>query len=549
MAGSITIRPFNPDTPNDKVFNAIRNYASDDFRRRIPASTQADLTETVRMLDRYQPGWNEFVSALINKVGLTIARNRNWTNPLAIFKRGMLEFGNTIEEVQTGLLTAYVYDHDEDYGERALFGRERPEVQSSYHKVNRENFYKITIDTPTLKRAFVSETGLSQFINQLMDAPTTSDNWDEYLLMRQLLGEYEDAGGFFKVHIPAIPEDVDASVQARQALRAVRTYSGKFKFLSRLYNAAHMPVHAEDADLILITTPEFQAAIDVEALAVLFNVSYAEINSRIIIVDEFPRNLRTDGVQAILTTSDFFVVADTLYDTRSVPNPAGLYDNYFLHHWQIVSCSRFVPAIAFTTGAGTVIIEDDTPVTGMAPVEVHDVMGDTVTTVERGVSYEVAGAAITTPTGGVNDAVRFEIIGSLSTHTYITNTAVLHVSADEESTNITIRATSVEDADFVKDVALAVVGDRLILWPKPQAIPDADKDGLGEVVPAAPERTGDTITIPTVTGVQYKNGAANVNNGAEIPVPTTPGVTITAVARANYEVKAGSTMSWTFVKS
>lgn len=542
---NITIRPFDPSTPNDKVFNAIRNVATDDFRRRIPAADQADLTQTIRNLDNYTPAWNEFASALINKIGLTIARNVSWQNPWSIFKRGMLLYGDTIEEINTGLVQAYRYDHDGDYGEKANWGRERPEVQTSYHTVNREDMYKITVDMPTLKRAFLSENGLAQFITSLMAAPTTSDNWDEYLMMRQLLAEYEDNGGFFKVHIPTIPLDVDGSVQARQALRAVRTYTGKLKFISRHYNAAKMPVHAEDADLILITTPEFQAAIDVEALATLFNVPYAELSSRIVLVDEFPSGM--DGIQAILTTSDFFVVADTLYETRAALNPAGLYENHFLHHWQIVSCSRFVPAIAFTTGEPTTIVVEETPVTGMADVEVHDVTGTVVTKVVRGTSYEVTGSAVTTPEGGVNDAVRFEVIGSQSSHTYITNTAVLHVAADDAAPTITVRTTSVDDPEFVKDVVLTVVGDRLILWPNPEVIPDTDQDGLGEVVPAEPARNGNTITIPTVTGVQYKNGATNLTNGSEVTATASPGVTITAVARPNYELKAGATASWTFI--
>ncbi len=27
--------------------------------------------------------------------------------------------------------------------------------------------------------------------------------------------------------------------------------------------------------------------------------------------------------------------------------------NYFLHHWEVISCSRVAPAVLFTTGAGT----------------------------------------------------------------------------------------------------------------------------------------------------------------------------------------------------
>lgn len=541
----MTIRPFNPDTPNHKVFNAIRNEATDDFRRRIPAATQADLEASMRALNSYPGGWNEFASAIVNKIGLTIAKNRNWTNPMAKFKRGMLEFGETIEEIQTGLVEAYVYDHDQDYGERAIFGRERPEVQADYHHINRENFYKITVDNVALRRAFLSESGLASFISSLMDAPTTSDNWDEYLAMRQLFAEYEKNGGFFKVHIPEIPLDGEAAIPARQALRAVRTWIGKLPFLSSHYNAAGMPVHANADDLELFVTPEFQAALDVEALAGLFNVSYAEVNSRITIIDQFPDGM--EDIKAILTTRDFFVVADTYYDTTNMPNPVGLHENFFLHHHQIISASRFVPAIAFTTGAGTEITKVETPVTGMNAVEIHAADGSVITSVVRGMSYEVTGSAITTPEGGVNDAVRFQLIGTQSSRSYITNTAVLHVSADEAANSITVRTTSVDDNTFTDDQVLTVTGDRLVLWPNPDVIEDDDNDGLAERVPVAPDRDGNEILIPEVTGVQYLVDGDPVANGSTATAAPEPGTVVTAQARSGNEIKAGSTVSWTFI--
>ena len=547
----LTVKPFKPDTPNYKVLNAIRHEMLPEYQSRIPKATQADIQASMKAITKYTPIYNEFVNTIINKVGLTIAKNRNWTNPLAIFKRGMLEFGDTIEEIQTGLTEAYVYDPDRDYGEKAIWAAERPEVQTSYHTINRENFYKITVKRVLLLRAFQSETGLATFINSLMDVPTTSDNWDEYLAMRQVLAEYEVNGGFYKVNIPEIPNDGEAGVESRQALRKVRAFSGKLRFLSRKYNAAHMPVHAEEADLILITTPDFQAALDVEALAAAFNVSYAEISSRIVIVDEFPEPLRSDGVQAILTTSDFFVVADTYYDTTLAENPVALHTNYFLHHHQIISASRFVPAIAFTYGEGTEVTEIETPVTGVNDIVVTDATGATVTDLERGQSYEVAAWAITTPTGGVNDASVLSVQSGTtgvakSAHTYVTQTGVLHVSIDEEATQLIlgVRTADLSDGPFEKSLTVDVIGDRLILWPDPEVVEDSDNDGLGEVTPETPAREGNVITIPTVTGVQYRKAGVNVNNGTEHTIAAT--TAFTAVARTNYELATGATASWSF---
>ena len=57
-----------------------------------------------------------------------------------------------------------------------------------------------------------------------------------------------------------------------------------------------------------------------------------------------------DKAQAILTTKDFFVIADNLLENTSQPNPVSLGTNYFLHHWEVISTSLFVPAVMFWTG-------------------------------------------------------------------------------------------------------------------------------------------------------------------------------------------------------
>ena len=200
---ALDIREFNP-SHNADILNAIRDQASSDYQRRIPAATKARVQDTMQLLWQHRPSRNEFVDALVNRIGLVIARNNSWTNPLAKFKQGMLNFGDTIEEVQVGLVEANVYEHDRDYLEKVLFGQEMPEVQSRFHKINREEFYKITIKDFALQRAFLTADGLSSFIVQLMEAPTTSDNWDEFLLTTSLFAEYEKSAGFHKVNVPEI---------------------------------------------------------------------------------------------------------------------------------------------------------------------------------------------------------------------------------------------------------------------------------------------------------------------------------------------------------
>ena len=536
MAG-IEIVPFDPDAPNAKVLNALRFEATDVYRNRIPVATQANYETVLEKLSTYTPAYNEFVSAFVNKIGLQISKNTSWTNPFAKFKRGILPFGSTIEEYQTGLLNAYVFDPDRDYGEKALFAKERPEVQTSYHTINRQDMYKFSVQRPMLQRAFLTEGGLMGFINDLMEMPTKSDNWDEFILMTRLFAEYEQNGGFFHVLIPDISASDSTQDMARKGLRSIREYAAKLPFISRHYNAAGMPVSADPGDLELFTTPGFQAAIDVEALAALFNVPYAEVPSRITVIPE--ENMNIPGVQAILTTKDFFVVADTYYDTAQIDNPAGLHTNFFLHHHQIISFSRFVPAIAFSDTMADSITLTEYDITEITGVTIKDWTGTTVTEVERGRSYEIV---VTGSVTGGPLASDVTLTGAESSHSYVTP-STLHVAADESATSVTVTVAGLDSA-ATDSVTLSVVGDRMVLWPNPRVMNDSDLDGLYEVTPVEPTRTGNVIHIPTVEGVEYSVEGVAVPDGSDQTIAVSS--TVTAAARTGYELTTGAVASWEF---
>lgn len=542
---TIDTRPFR-DVDNLDIMNAIRNASSTDYQRRVPSATKANVDSTIEQILSYRPNTNEFVDNLVNLIGLQIVKSTLWTNPLAKYKRGMLMFGDTIEEINVGLLEAKRYDPDREYLEKDLFGQERADVQSSFHKINRQDYYKISVNNTLLRRAFSADFGLSKFVASLMSAPTTSDQWDEFLLTTSLFKIYNEAGGFFNVNVPDISSSSSTADDAKNMLRRVREYSDNLTFINTAYNASGMPVAASRDELELFVTPGANAAMDVEALAAAFNIERAEVGSRTTVIPD--QYFGIDGAQAILTTRDFFVIADSLIDTANVVNPVGLHTNYFLHHHQVISASRFVPALLFTTKPGDVITLTDYIVTGLSAITVKDGSDATVTSVERGGMYVVEASAVTTPVGGDNDAVMFSITGNNSPRTRITQTGMLHVDYAETAFELVVNVSPVDSTDATLDgtVTLGITGDLLNLWPDPSVTLDADNDGLLEVTPIEPDFTTNVITIPSVTGVQYQNGGVSVNNGTKITVVDGTPVTITAIARANYELTAGVTASWTF---
>jgi hypothetical protein len=503
-----TIRTLK-DTSNAAVLNTIRENASLEYQRRIPEATKANQKRLAKAILEYGPARNEFVSALVNQIGLIYAHNISWTNVLAPFKRGKLEMGDTIEEIQVGLLQAHEYETDREHLERDIWGQELPDIQSNFHKINRTNWYKVSINDALLKRAFLEPSGLSNFAQQLMAAPETSDEWDEFLLTCNQFAEYEASGGFFKVNVPDVADLESSPEMARAALRKMRAMADTLGFPSTRYNAAKMPTFAREEDLVIFCSPEFKAAVDVEALAAAFNIESAIAKGRIIVLPQDKFGI--DGAQAIMTTKDFFIIADTLLETRSTPNPVGLYENHFLHHWQIISSSRFVPAVLFTTGPGDELVTVQSDVTGISAIVTYNDEAELVTDVARGSLYSLEAEAITNPAGGDNDAVRWDVSGHTSSGTYITQNGVLHVGALEGSNSITVTATAtyLDPSDLMKDGESAFVNLNVV----------------GAALRWANTQNGPTVTGITVKGVPVAGFAPNVYTYNAVP---TAGGTVTA---------------------
>lgn len=318
---------------------------TNDFQQRIPDPTQQGISATMSALfaPMNQQYYNQFIDILVNRIAFTYVRGQAYKNPLAVFKGNKINYGSTIQEIAPKWIKAHAYEDDAE----TLLKLNRPEAQQWFHSQNRRDQYTISVNVDELRTAFTDEYGLNNLVAQIMQNPTNSDEYDEFQIMKNLIAEYDTRWGFYKHHLSAAPHD-DAT--GKELLTALQTLGGKLQFPTALYSGTDIPVFAEPSELVLIVTPETQASLNVNTLAALFNVDLAKVSYRTVLVDEFP----IPNAVALLTTEDFFVCHDTLYNTTSFWNPQTLATNYYLNHWGIYSVSPFVPAILFTTDAATV---------------------------------------------------------------------------------------------------------------------------------------------------------------------------------------------------
>jgi hypothetical protein len=372
-------------TDNATILANVWLNGTNDFQQRIPDPTQHGIDATMDALfdPMNRQYYNQFIDSLVMRIGYTYVHQQSFSNPLGIFKKNKLMYGNSVQEMVPKWIRAHSYvDDAED-----VFKMARPDVATWYHSQNRRDRYDITINEQELRTAFTDSYGLNKLVAAFMNTPMNADEYDEYRIMLQLLAFYDNKWGFYKHHLSAAPTD---ETTGKEFLTAVRSYAGKLRFPNTIYNCnviEDVPVFVKPSELVLLLTPDTQAAIDVNTLASVFQLDKADIKYRTVEVDEFPMQ----NVVAILTTEDFFQCYDTVYETTSMYNPKTLGTNYFLHHWGIYSVSPFVPAIAFTTDAAT-----------------------SVTTVTQKVTAISATIDNATPDLGESTAIHAKLTGTLS---------------------------------------------------------------------------------------------------------------------------------------
>lgn len=408
---------------------------TNDFQQRIPDPSVAGIAATQAALfdPMNRQYFNQFIDSLIMRIGMTYVRGQIFENPLAAFKGAKLNYGSTVQEIVPKWIKAHAYEDDTE----TLLKLHRPDAVVLYHSQNRRDQYPISVNETELQSAFTDEYGLNNLVARIMDVPRNSDNYDEYRIFLNLLAEYEKNYGFYKVKVtePTTPDT------ARALLKAIRAEAGKMAFPSTRYNNIPVPVFAKLDELVLLITPDYLASIDVDALAAAFNIERADIQMRTVIVDEFPMS----NTVAILTTSDFFVQNDTVYNTTSFYNPQTLATTYYLNHWGVYSTTPAVPAVMFNTSAATTTPVITQTVTGLTVKAENDAksvgVGETLQLLidlkgsitgegygELAVRPGAATFDITaeTPASGSN-GVKPAVPKTLNARTRVDNYGVLHV--------------------------------------------------------------------------------------------------------------------------
>lgn len=363
------------------ILNVIRNNATINYKNYVPLATpNADSIREIGAVIMDNPQLqNEFLSALVNRIGRVLITSKMYENPWSMFKKGLLEFGETIEEIFVNI--AKPYQFDPAVAESNLFKREIPDVRSAFHIMNYQKYYKTTIQNDQLRQAFLSWQGITDLIAKIVDSMYTGANYDEFQTMKYMLAKHVLDGRMYPVTIPTVSD-----TNMKTIVSTIKGVSNNYEFMSSKYNLAGVQNYSMKADQYLLINSKFDATMDVEVLASAFNVDKAEFAGKRVLVDSFgsldidrlnilfagdptyteisETDLEAlDAIPCILVDKDWFMIFDNYFNFTEQYNGEGLYWNYWYHVWKTFSVSPFANNALFIPGVPKVTSVTVSPAT------------------------------------------------------------------------------------------------------------------------------------------------------------------------------------------
>ena len=326
------------------VINTILQDVNSMCSTRIPTVTATNIEEVGSQVLSSPVTQNAFLNCLVNKVAMTLVRNKTFKNPLSVLKKGGVPTGKGIEDIMANPAKASSYDENGS----TLLNRSNPDIKAVYYKMNRQDKYKVTINKSQLISAFRSMYAFEQLLNLIVSTLYSGDNIDEFLLMKKLFASGIEGNKIKTITV----NEVTNTESARELVKGIKKVSKAMALPTTAFNmystvntgSTPVTTWTPIQDQILILRNDISVDIDVEMFAQAFNVEYATFKTQSLEIDAFGDNL---NCYAILCDKSFVQVYDDLEEIVHFRNDEGLYDNYIWHHWQTYGLSYFANAVAF----------------------------------------------------------------------------------------------------------------------------------------------------------------------------------------------------------
>lgn len=446
------------------VLNALRNSIGGEYYAGVPEAQ--DTTASIRAVGAailaQQSRRNAFVSTLVNRIGFEAIKIKQYQNPWKMFKKGFLDYGETVEEIFTNLCEVRGFDPSK--GATRVLARTKPSVSVAFHAMNVQAEYPVTVSNQQLRQAFLDPAALTKFIDGIISNMYTSMNYDEFLLMKYMIAELALAGSLPKKVI-----NTPSSATAAAIATTIKEISNDMIFMADDYTISGNKNYAEKEDQYLLEQSGLNAVLDIGVLAVSFNMDRAEFQGHVVLMDDLgkldtarlakildrdpdfaPFTATQLGylskIRGVICSKEFFQIYDVEQLMDEFHNGSSIEWNYFLHKWQIVSASPFEVVCLLTDQASTVT--SITVALDASTMSAAGLNGATATVVTTGFASKEVTWSLTAGTGTAADQTN-GLIG-------IDDAGVITLKTGYHTGTWTVTATSKEDGSVTGTATLTL---------------------------------------------------------------------------------------------
>lgn len=338
------------------LLTAIKNIFNDpEYTQRIPSGVQAEITAMGYGKDSLTSvASNAIYEALVNKWAKQDIYSFEFNDvDLTRYDKGYLAYGDIIEDDYIDIASARQFPTLSQGGTVDPYVINKATVKPSYYIGTFSLQYWVTTRTMEVKKAFLSENALNNFVSRSRSVLPESLKLDRYLIFRNMLATMPTAKKFTtNVDTPAdsnnflsmlTPEQVqDIIVKISMAVEAASKSNNQWNKLGVMNSCPKKSMN------LIINAGLYRLM-----KAVLYNSYHDTIDfgldeSQIIPISGFGSVAATNGLYAVLVDERAFKAYTTeMPNMENIYNPAGKYWNTWLTYQGKMAYSLHAISAAF----------------------------------------------------------------------------------------------------------------------------------------------------------------------------------------------------------
>lgn len=262
--------------------------------------------------------------AMVEKIARQVIRNVVTEDHLAVFDKLPIDKGTTIEEAIIKLVEAQASAD----GTTVCAPIDTSNlIAVKYYKNWTKAQFKTRVSLDELRKIMLSDGNVEAIAERIAGTLVESDKQDKYEKVKGLFkygaspSESVVAATFVDVN-NGKPIDCSTDGGYKKLLKTIKNTVSGMKFVNADFNTGGIKRKTLASDIYIVMPYKIKNAIDVDELAGVFNLSKAEIEGRIIEIDE--------GDNIYIVDQNAILDYTRLYELTSYWNAEGLFTNYWL---------------------------------------------------------------------------------------------------------------------------------------------------------------------------------------------------------------------------